>query len=97
MLLLLIGGGIYINQVVVPQTPPLFVPTPTPTRSPESYLAEAEQYMREGKFKQAIQVYQTALLVNPDNAAIYLAIARLQVYTNQYQAAVDNAGKCAGH
>lgn len=92
ILLLLIGGGIYINQVVVPQTPPLFMPTPTPTRSPESYLAEAEQFMREGKFKQAIQVYQTALLVNPDNPAIYLAIARLQVYTNQYKAAVDNAG-----
>lgn len=92
LLLLLIGGGFYINQVVVPQTPPLFVPTPTPTRSPESFLAEAEQFVREGKFKQAIQVYQTALLVNPDNPLIYLAIARLQVYTNQYQEAINNAG-----
>jgi len=92
MLVLLIGAGIYVNQVVVPQTPPLFIPTPTPTRAPESYLTEAEQLVREGKFEQAIQVYQSAVIVSPDNPTIYLAIARLQIYSNNFQEAIDHAG-----
>ncbi len=92
LLVLLVGAGIYVNQVVVPQTPPLFIPTPTPTRAPESYLSEAEQLVKEGKFNQAIQVYQSAVTVDPNNPAIYLSIARLQIYMDRLQDAIDNAG-----
>jgi hypothetical protein len=42
LLVILIGTGMYVNQVVVPATPPLFIPTATPTRSPESFINEAE-------------------------------------------------------
>lgn len=91
-LMILIGGAVYINQVVVPQTPPLFVPTPTPTRSPEAYLVEADELVAEGKYAQAIDLYNEALLLTPDNPGLYLSIARLQIYTSQYQEAVDNAG-----
>ena len=34
LLLILIGAALYVNQVVVPATPPLFIPTPTPTLPP---------------------------------------------------------------
>lgn len=92
VLLVLIGGAVYVNEMVVPQTPPLFVPTMTPTRSPESFINEAEALQKEGKLTQAIEVYKSATLVSPDNPAIYLAISRLHVMLNQYQPAVDNAG-----
>jgi hypothetical protein len=49
LLVVLIGAALYINQIVVPATPPLFVPTLTPTRAPESYVNEAEQaFLRAG-------------------------------------------------
>src|SRR5574340_833019 len=92
ILLVLVGGAVYINQVVVPQTPPLFVPTPTPTRSPEAYLAEAQQSETDGKYAQAIDLYNEALLLSPDNPSLYISIARLQIYTSQFKEAVDNAG-----
>ena len=43
MLVVLVGALVYINQVVVPAVPPLFIPTPTATRSPESYVTDAEK------------------------------------------------------
>ncbi|MHB9082953.1 MAG: tetratricopeptide repeat protein [Bellilinea sp.] len=92
ILVLLVGGAVYINQVIVPQTPPLFMPTPTPTTSPESYLAEAEQFVAEGKYAQAIQNYKDALLLNPDNPGIFINIARLQIYTSRFDEALVNAG-----
>ena len=44
-----IGALIYFNQVVVPEMPSPFIPTPTPTRSQESLINEAAAYLAEGK------------------------------------------------
>ncbi|MGB9672517.1 MAG: tetratricopeptide repeat protein [Anaerolineales bacterium] len=87
----LIGVGIYFNQVIVPTVPPLFIPTATPTRSPESYLNEAEQLYKEGKLTQAINAYKQAIVADPYNPAIYVTLARIQVFAGQYQDAITNA------
>jgi tetratricopeptide (TPR) repeat protein len=87
----LIGVALYFNQVVVPATPPLFVPTPTPTHSPESYVNEAEQLYKAGKLQQAIQSYKDAISTDPTNPANYVALARIQVFTGDYQDAIINA------
>lgn len=92
ILAVLIGGAVYINQVIVPQTPPLFVPTPTATRSPQAYLSEADQLVAEGKYAQAIDLYGEALLITPDDPGLYIAIARLQIYTSRFEEAIENAG-----
>ena len=92
VLMILVGAALYFNQFVVPQTPPLFVPTPTPTRAPESYAQEAEQLVNQGKFLPAIQLYREALFVDPRNPAYYLALARLYIYTKNYQQALETAG-----
>ncbi len=91
LLLVLIGIALYINQVVVPATPPLFIPTPTPTRDPESFITEAEQLFSAGKLIQAIDAYSVAIQANPDNPALYLARARAQIYTARYQDALESA------
>ena len=49
ILVVLIAAMIYVNRVVIPNTPPLFVPTPTPTRSPESFVNQAESLYRHIK------------------------------------------------
>lgn len=91
LLLILIGVALYFNQVVVPATPPLFIPTATPTRSPESFLNEAEQFFNEGKLPQAISAYQQSIIADPNNPAIFVSLARTQVYAGEYEEAVVNA------
>ena len=86
-----IGLLLYLNIVVVPVMNPLFVPTPTPTRDPLSYIEEADQLAAEGKYLQAVEVYQGAINANPQNIQNYLKIARLQIYTNQLEQAQVNA------
>jgi tetratricopeptide (TPR) repeat protein len=91
LLLILIGGALYVNQIVVPATPPLFIPTPTPTRDPESFISEADDLFEAGKLNQAVAAYELAVQANPDNPALYLSIARAQLYTAQYQSALESA------
>lgn len=90
LLVILIGIALYVNQVIVPATPPLFMPTPTPTRSPESFLNEAEQFFNEGKLSQAISAYQQSIIADPNNPAIFVALARTQVYAGEYEEAIVN-------
>lgn len=81
----------YVNQVVVPEIPPIGQPTETPTRSAESYVTEAETYFEQGKLGQAIDAYQEAIHSNPGDATTYIALARVQVFAGQYQEAHKNA------
>lgn len=90
-LILLIGAAVYFNQVVVPTMPPPFVPTPTPTRSPESFINEAKAYFEDGKLSQAVEAYQQAILADPDNPGIHIALARVQVFAGKYEEAKISA------
>ncbi len=91
LLVILVGVALYINQVVVPATPPLFVPTPTPTRSPESFVLEAQKLVKEGKVQPAMAAYQEAIQSDPTNPSNYLELARLQVFAGKYKEAQVNA------
>jgi tetratricopeptide (TPR) repeat protein len=90
ILLVLVGGALYLNQVVVPATPPLFIPTATPTTSPESYINTAEQLYAEGKINRAIEAYKNAVKADPTNPSNYINLARLQVWTGDYEDAITN-------
>jgi len=84
-LLVLIAAAWYFNKAVVPTLPAMFEPIPTATRSPESFVNEAENLYKSGKLKQAIDQYQQAILTNPKNPAIYIAMARVMVFNGQYE------------
>lgn len=90
LLLILIAGALYVSQVVVPATPPLFIPTPTPTTSPESFVNQAQEYFDAGKFNQAMDAYTQAISSDPGNSANYVALARIQVLTGDYEGAIEN-------
>jgi len=82
---------VYVNVVIVPATPPLFVPTATPTINPQSYVNDAEQLAAQGKTVQAIASYQQAIQAQPKDASNYIALARLQIVVGKYADAQKNA------
>jgi tetratricopeptide (TPR) repeat protein len=65
-----------------------FNPTPTPTRSPQSYILAAQAYFAAGKLddpatnQDAIGAYQQALEVDPNNAQAWAELARIQTYSS---------------
>ena len=91
LLTILIGVGIYVNQVVIADVPPLFIPTPTPTRAPESFVTDADALMNDGKLAQAIDAYKQAILAAPMNTGNYISVARLMIYLGRYDEALEQA------
>jgi tetratricopeptide (TPR) repeat protein len=68
--------GIENNQVQSP-----FMPTPVPTRTAQSYAMEAQSYFNTGNVEKAILTYQKSLDLEPQNAALWSELARIQVYS----------------
>ncbi len=91
LLVVSIAAMVYLGLAVVPTVPPPFVPTPTQTRSPESFTNQAEEYYKQGKLKPAMEAYEQAILADPGNPANFVALARLQVFSARYDEAVENA------
>src|SRR5512139_2421798 len=71
--------GYYFDQVYLPTQPNPFEPTPTVTRSPESFVTEAQTLFQEGKLLQAIEAYESAIKSSPQDPTLYIALARVQV------------------
>ena len=88
LLIVLLLGAIWlflsVNRGDI-QSP--FMPTPTPTRLPNSYILEAQAYFEVGKLDDpasdldAIGAYQLALQVDPENAQVWAELARIQTYS----------------
>ncbi len=93
VLAILVVVSLYLAPFVTTVETP-WNPTPTPTRPPESFVTEAEQFFAQGKVNQAIQSYQQAISAapnNPGNVVIYINMARAQVWAGQYLEAQSNA------
>src|SRR3990172_3410121 len=83
MLLALIAGGILSAQMVQrQQVKPLFLPTPTPPRAPLSYQQEAEAHFSAGDLGRAIEAFRQAVLLAPQEAALWAELARIQTYSS---------------
>ena len=88
---LLVAAAVYVNQVIVPTVPPIGIPSPTPTRDPESFISEAEDLFKQGKLTQAIEAYKEVVHARPKDSASYIAMARVQVWAGQYVDAQQSA------
>jgi len=60
---------------------PFFMPTLTPTRTFSSYASEGETNFLAGDLNKAIEAYQQALRIDPNNADLWSELARIQVYS----------------
>jgi len=61
---------------------PLFLPTPTPTRTTNSYVMEGEAQFKAGSLGGAISAYQQAVSVEPNNSHAWAELARIQTYSS---------------
>lgn len=78
LLLALIGLALYVySQIDQEQVESTFVPTPTPTRTPKSYIFEAEDRYWQGDLSGAIAAYAQALSLDTTDVEVYIALARL--------------------
>jgi tetratricopeptide (TPR) repeat protein len=84
LLLILVVGAVYVWQIYIPTVPPLFIPTLTPTRSPASFVLEAESLFQAGKLSQAEESYLEAIAVNPRETNYYIELARIRVFAGNY-------------
>jgi tetratricopeptide (TPR) repeat protein len=91
LLLILIGIGLYVDRFIIPTTPSPFVPTPTATRDPEAFVAEARALFDEGKLTQSIEAYYQAIQSRPDDPTLFVELARVQIYAGQYPEAQTSA------
>jgi tetratricopeptide (TPR) repeat protein len=92
LLAILVAAAVYVQRVVLPTIPPPFVATPTATRDPASYLADAERAFTGGKLQATIDAYNDAIKANPNQAFVYISLARVQIYAGKYDDALANAG-----
>ena len=61
---------------------PMFLPTPTPTRTIASFSGEGEVYFRAGDLDKAIEAYHQAVALDPNNAELHTELARILVYSS---------------
>jgi len=93
-LVIAIGFLVYLNIYVIPSVQPPFIPTATPTRNPQSFSEEADAFLAEGRIGLAMESYTLAIKADPQELSNYLTLAKLQVYSGEYEAArvnVENA------
>lgn len=76
-------GGIWILMGIDRgEIQPLFQPTPTPTRTANSYVMEGEAQFKAGSLGGAIAAYQQAVAVEPNNSSAWAELARIQTYSS---------------
>jgi tetratricopeptide (TPR) repeat protein len=61
---------------------PLFEPTPTPTRTSNSFALEGQTHFKAGDLNASIGAYQQALEADPNNAGLWSELARVQTYSS---------------
>ena len=86
---LIVGGLWFANEVykIEGYFEPLFLPTPTSTRTVNSHIQEAQAYFDAGKIydpddRDAIDAYREALELNPHDAETRAELARLLTYSS---------------
>lgn len=79
--LIVAGAGLF-SLLDSGRIQPLYSPTPTPTRPAASHLAEGQAFFDAGQLDEAILAYQRALALDPDNAELWIELARIQTYSS---------------
>jgi len=60
---------------------PLFMATPTATRTVDSFVQEAEVHFVAGDLTKTLDAFQNAAAVDPSNVDLWIELARVQVYS----------------
>ncbi|HUS17155.1 MAG TPA: tetratricopeptide repeat protein, partial [Chloroflexia bacterium] len=90
-MVLILGGLLLVSLRQQGMVQPLFIPTALPTRIPQVYADEAEAQFAAGNLKAAVAAYRQAVQADPKNLNYWVAMARIQVFAQQYEEALESA------
>lgn len=79
---LILAGIWLVNQVDIGAIQHPFQPSPTPTRSIQSYSMEGDASFSAGQLNDAISAYTEATTVNPNDTEVWVKLARIQTYSS---------------
>jgi tetratricopeptide (TPR) repeat protein len=79
---LILAGLWLVDQVDTGAIQRPFQPSPTPTRSVQSYTMEGDAAFATGQLDEAIAAYQEAAYVNPNDTGVLVKLARIQAYSS---------------
>ena len=82
LVVLIVFFGSVLTGIAKGDVQPLFLPTPTPTRTTHSYVVEGETHFNAGALDSAIEAYQKAVALDPTNPEVYTDLARIQTYSS---------------
>ena len=71
-----------LTGIVQGDVQPLFLPTPTPTRTSESFVVEGRTHFEAGNLEAAITAFKRASTFDPENHEIFAELARIQTYSS---------------
>jgi len=82
--LLLIVFGVQLTRMVeAGRVKPVLSATPLPTRTSNSFSDQGKAFFAIGDMEAAIDAYQSAAEVEPENGFIWADMARIQVYSSE--------------
>jgi tetratricopeptide (TPR) repeat protein len=81
-IILIVLGLVVVRSLNTGEIRPMFLPTPTPTRTASSHSLEGETHFMAGDLDKAIAAYQMATAAEPDNAQLWAELARIQTYSS---------------
>jgi tetratricopeptide (TPR) repeat protein len=85
-LLALIALGVLLLRLrETGQVQPLFLATPTATRTGGSFAEEAQAQVSSGDLRRAVIAYQNGVAVEPNDAQLWASLARVQTYYSALQ------------
>jgi tetratricopeptide (TPR) repeat protein len=58
------------------------LPTPTPTRTTDSFVIEGETHFAAGNLDAAIEAFKNATRLNPEDPELFTKLARIQTYSS---------------
>jgi tetratricopeptide (TPR) repeat protein len=82
LVVLIIFFGAVISGIVRGEVKPLFMPTPTPTRTTNSFVVEGDTHFAAGDLDAAIEAFQKAAELDPTDPEILTELARIQTYSS---------------
>ncbi len=82
LLTLIIFLGTVLSGIAKGDVQPLFMPTPTPTRTTNSFVIEGRTHFEAGDLDAAITAFQKGTQLDPGDPDLYVELARIQTYSS---------------
>jgi tetratricopeptide (TPR) repeat protein len=89
LLALITVGVLLLRLQETGQVQPLFLATPTATRTSQSFAEEAETQFSAGNLRSAVIAYQSAVQRQESSPQLWAQLARIQTYYSALQASQD--------